>query len=256
MFRGLLLTLLLATTVLAITMWGTPHEAAGAPVVPLRVVAQRGGLRLELSVPHSTYPRDALIRVWAVARNTTRHTLWIEGGGPQAPGKYLPQVEVLNGAGRSLPLSLTTYFPYPGPMSGPSSLAPGATVGGAEDVVLRGSWVRVGINLLRDGTLPVRSGVAFHTRALQMHLLPPDPPTVQLNASTDNASATIVRPTNVHGLPQAVWYADCGGTDFDQRSYWSPVSTHFAAGCSPLHAWHVLVGWRGHSVAAIESPGG
>lgn len=249
------LSCLLAATALTLPPGVPLHAAAGPSTAPLRAVAQHGGLRLEVTVPRSDYPRDALIRVRVVARNTTGHTLWIEGGGAQAPGRYLPQVEVLDHAGRPLPLSLTTYFPYPGPAPTAASLTPGATIGGPEDVVLRGSWVRARVTLLRAGNIPVRAGYGLTTRPLRVHLLPSDSPKVTINAGTGGPSVTIVRPPGLRGPPQAVWYADCGGTNFDQRMYWSSVSTVLVPGCSPLHAWHVLVGWRGHSVAAIDYPG-
>jgi hypothetical protein len=164
-------------------------------------------------------------------------------------------VDVLDGAGSSLPLSLTTFFPYPGPGPASVSLAPGATIGGTEEIVLRGARLRLGVTLLKDGRYPMGPGVAFHTRALHVHLLPADPPVVQIKTGTSNPVATISRPAYAHGLPQAVWYADCGGTNFDQRIYWSSVSTRFVPACSPLHAWHALIGWRGHSVAAIDWSG-
>lgn len=247
-------TLLLMTMALGAVAANAPHEAAGASKPAMKVSAQRGGLRLELSLSHASYPRDALIRAWVTMRNTTRHTIWVEGGGPQAPGKYFPQIDVLDSAGRSLPLSLTTWFPYPGPPNVPSALAPGQTIAGPEDIVLRGSWVRLGVTLLPNGNLPMRSRDPFHTPALEVALLPSDAPAVQLSAGTDRPVATIARPAYAHGLPQAVWYADCGGTNFDQRIYWTPVSTRLLPGCLPLHAWHVLVGWRGHSVATVEVP--
>lgn len=229
--------------------------AASAAKKPLHAVVQRGGLRLELTVPRASYPRDALVRVWASVRNTTHRTLWIESNGPQAPGRYLPQVEVLDRAGHSLPLSLTTYFPYPGPPPGPVSIAPGAAIAGPEDLVLRGARVRLSVLALSPRDPRFGPHTRLETPALHLHLRPVDSPTVQLITS-GSPSATIVRPTGLHGLPLAVWYADCGGVNYSQEIYWTKVSLHLTPGCSPLQAWHVLVGWRGHSVASIDYPGG
>jgi hypothetical protein len=217
-------------------------------------MAQRGGLRLELIVPRHAYPRNALMHVYAYARNVSRHTVWIEAGEPMAPGRYLPQVAVLNGQGQSLPLSLTSYFPYPGPAPYPAALKPGESVGGREDIVLRGSWIRVGVTLLPRPTFPPQ-GTEFHTPVLHVHLLPSDAPAVQVTVTNGRGSAAITRPPGVRGFPWSVYYADCGGTTYDQRIYWSRASLHFGSGCSPLVAWHVLVGWWGHSVAEIDAPG-
>jgi hypothetical protein len=214
-------------------------------------MAQRGGLQLELIVPRAHYPRNALMHVYAYARNVSHHTVWIEGGGPMAPGRYLPQVAVLNGQGQSLPLSLTSYFPYPGPAPYPAALKPGQSIGGRENIVLRGSWLRVGVTLLAKPALSAQSA-EFHTPVLHVHLLPSDAPAVQVSVTNGEGSATITRPPNVHGFPWSVYYADCGGTGFDERFDWSRASIHFTSGCSPLVAWHVLVGWWGHSVATID----
>jgi hypothetical protein len=89
-----------------------------------------------------------------------------------------------------------------------------------------------------------------------VHLLPSDAPAVQVSVTNGEGSATITRPPGVHGFPWSVYYADCGGTSFDQRIDWSRASLHFRSGCSPLVFWHVLVGWWGHSVATIDVPGG
>lgn len=203
---------------------------------------------------HRAYPLDALIRARVVLRNTTHHIIWIEGYGPEAPGRYIPQVQVLDDSGRSLPISLTTWFPYPGPMPSPVRLQPGQAITGGEYLVLRGARVRLAATLLPNGNVPVRSGTPLHTRALRLHLLPADPPTVRINSGASSPSITIIRPAQAHRSPRAVWYADCGGTNFDQTIYWSKVSTHLVPRCSPLHAWHVLAGWQGHSVATVELP--
>lgn len=235
---------------------GAPHQAAAGAATPLHVVAQRGDLRLELTIPRGSYPRDALVRVRAIVLNTSRHTFWIETPGPIAPGRYVPQVEVLNGDGLSLPISLTTYFPYPGPPPGAASIAPDGVLGGAEDIVLRGSWVRLGITVLRGPKFPLRTRFGLETRAARVRLLPPDPPTVQLSLSATYPFATIETPPGVHGLPQAVWYADCGGVDYFEQIYWTSTPIYFVPGCLPLHALHALIGWRGHSVASIDYSGG
>jgi hypothetical protein len=176
MLRRSVIGLLVAAAALGGAEGEAPHQAAAGATTPLQVVAQRGGLRLELTIPRGSYPRDALVRVRAIARNTTRHTIWIETPGPIAPGTYFPQVEVLNGAGLPVPISLTNYFPYPGPPPDAGTLQPGETVGGAEDIVLRGSWVRLEVTVLRGPEFPVRTRFGLETRAARVHLLPPDPP--------------------------------------------------------------------------------
>jgi hypothetical protein len=127
------------------------------------------------------------------------------------------------------------WFPYPGPGFVPIPLAPGQTIGRPEDVVLRGSRVRLGVSLLPNGREPMRSGTPFHTQALKIDLLSPDAPTVQLKAETDGPVAMISRPAHAHGLPKAVWYANCGPTNDNQDVEWTAVGTHLRPSCSPLH---------------------
>lgn len=243
--------LLPASVVLTMTMFASPR-AVEAAQGPMHIAAQRDGLRLELVVPLHAYPRNAFIRVYAYARNVSRHTVWIVGPGPMSPGQYVPQVQVLDAAARSLPVSLTSYFPYTGPVPFPLAIKPGESFRVTEEIVLRGAWLRREVMLLRKPTFPLQ-GREFHPPVLGVRLLPSDAPAVHVSVANRGASAILVRPPNIHGSPWAVWYADCGGTNYDQQIYWTKVTSPLSAGCFPLVAWHVLVGWRGHSVATIEA---
>lgn len=230
-----------------------PTEAVGASGGSIHIAADHAGLRLELTLSHNTYPRDALVRAWAHVRNTSNHMLWIDASGPAAPGKYSPQVEVFDSAGRQLPISLTAWGPFFGPGPVVIPIAPGQSVGGPEDVVLQGSHVRLSVKMLFKGRATAQQpGTTFTTPTIHVHLLPADPPTVRMGTDNGSPSATVIPPTYAHGQPWAVWSADCGGYTWDERIDWGQIDSRLTPNCSPVHAWHALVGWHGHSVAVID----
>jgi hypothetical protein len=229
-----------------------PNHAVAAPQWR-SVSTTQHGLRLTLSVPAHALPQNALMRVWTRMTNLTRHTIYLWDSGPMAPGKYIPQVEVL-AANRTgpLPISLTDYFPYPGPAPFAYPLFAGATQNRPDLIILRGPLVRLKVDLAHRSRSIARQNGSVTTRALRIHLTAPDTPAVSLQMPPKALSADIVPAGTVHGRPLAVWYANCGDTQFDETFDWTAESSRIEPGCSPAMGWHVIIGWLNHSVGQID----
>lgn len=223
---------------------------------PVQVMTTSHGLCLTLTIPRSAYPGDALVRIWARLQNVSRKTIWIWDGGPPAPGKYLPQPFVYDATGAtSLPISLTDYFPYPGPGPSVLPLRPGFDRTVSELVVLRGPRIRLVLTLAARHQANRGPGPDIVTPMARISLLAPDRPRI-VAAPTPNEPLRmhIEPPSGVSGPPLGVYYADCGGTNFDQSIWWTRLARYIAPGCTPVLAWHVLVGWLDHSVVTIDYP--
>ena len=217
----------------------------------------RDGLNLRLTLPHGSYPRNALVRVWAEAKNVSRRAVWIYDSGPPAPGKAFPQPEVFNASGtRMLPLSIVHYSPYPGPLPTRFLFQPGQVRRGWQVIVLRGPLLRLSVRLA-ENTRKWRMGLPsgeVSTPAVRVRLTAPDTPSVYLHVSPGTLSADIIPGFQTTDQPLSVSSTECG-IQVNQNIYWTPDSRHITPACVPIRqvqSWRVVIGWLGHSVATID----
>jgi hypothetical protein len=234
---------------------GARSDGAGTSRLPIRTSVTEQGVRLDLYVPHRSYPRDALIRVWARLQNVSRHDVWIWDGGPPAPGKYMPQVEVFGPHGHApLPLSLTNYINYPGPGPSARPLKPGYATNQPEDIVLRGPRIRLSLILSADRRRAgSRPGWVVITPTLHLNLTSPDGPATAVQ--TQGGLTLDVTPVGPASGPLvAVYYVDCKNGGFQETFDWTSMPNPFTIACPQPLTWDVIAGWRGHTVAEVTSP--
>ncbi len=220
------------------------------PVVPSPFV------RLSLSVPASTYPRNALVRVTVRLRNISAHPIHLN---PPDCGTRSISVDVLNAAGRILypPILAGTPLPNCGVTTGPGrSVAPGQTLTITELVVLRGWRVQARADITEAGTILGAPERVTLTRA--------DPPVVAVHTQPD-LHADLTRPARARG---PLWYfawgrcrsGESGQSMTGMLDWRSAAGTRLPAavpqGCTGSPEWHALAGWVGHTVAHIDHTGG
>ncbi len=210
------------------------------------------GIELTLMVPHAAYPRDALVRVSIVLRNVSHHKIWLEGGGPESPGKSFPQVEVLDDAGVIVyPPALPRYFPPRGPGPFPVPVSRGHQIVEHPYVALRGSYLVATVPVLKNGRF-LGSATEVTTPRAHVGLTASDAPQGHPAAPPGGpVTAMIERPSWAHGKLVYEDAALYGGTDFVQHIDWTRGGDVVTAGCSPLQEWDVVAGWPNHSVATF-----
>jgi hypothetical protein len=212
------------------------------------ITARGYGLRLTLTVPRRVYPRNALVRVYIVARNITPHRVWILPTENFLPGDSFPQVDVLNGAGEALPPPLKLLF-IPGlPIPLPRALKPAQSIGADPLVVLTGSWLRASI-----AAVPGYTGRgAFHlrfvrTRALRIFLVHGMAPRVVLNTGPGDITVDVSSPVPVRGPLYSIFSSSC-----HYNYSWTPTPPYLNPGCRSPARWYALAGWLNHPIASIS----
>jgi len=214
-----------------------------------------GGLKLTLTIPRRSYPRDALARVRVSIRNVAKHDVGYWTTGVNLPGVASPQAEVLDRSGRIVfPPAMPYMPPLPGP---PPTLVPlkaGQTIGMNEYIVVRGAGVRASQRFVPHlSRTAMREANILTTHLVSIRLTAEAPPKLILRQSPEGPAVDVVRPPNVSGSPLLLTYTDCGVPVNLNYSYsWIPSGLHLTPGCSPVQAWHLRVAWLDHPVAAFD----
>src|SRR5947209_4660320 len=220
--------------------------------------AVAGGLKLSLTVPRRTYPRNALAQVTVNLQNVSSRVVGYRVPGVDLPGVTAPQVEVLDSSGR---IVFPPAMPFMPPLFGPPAtiqpLQPGQTVRANEYIVVRGARIRASEPFASTWSQVVqRPPNELVTRPIGVHLTAETPPKLVLHGPAQDPTIDVVRPQGVSGQMRVLSYADCsysdGGPRFAYRFGWTPAGPHLLPGCTPVYAWHVRVAWPDHPVAALE----
>jgi hypothetical protein len=234
----------------------------GAPTVEsngaVTTWVMSGGLKLTLTVPRRSYPRDALAQVQVTLQNVTNHDVGYLTPGYTSIGYYAPQAEVLNAAGTIVFPSAMPYLPaLPGPVPSLAPLHPGGTVSVSEYIVVRGARIRATQRFMPQMTSNLAlPPYVLATRPILMRLTSEPAPKLALHGDPTNPVLDVTRPPNVAGPMLRLSYADCGlGSNTLLYSYsegWFASKLHLTLGCSPVVGWFVRVAWLNHPVAALD----
>lgn len=224
----------------------------------LRTWATAGGLKLTLTVPRRTYPRNALTRVSVSIQNVSRHDIgfWTPGVGPV--GVTAPQPEVLDRFGELFfPPVMSAMPPLPGPAPRVEPLHPGQMVHGRDYIVVRADRIRASQRFTPKWLATVQRALnTLVTRPTIVRLISEPAPNLTLRQTTSGPVVEVTRPAGVTGRVMLLSYADCGvtgsGPGFKYSFGWVHSGLHLTPGCSPVGEWHLRVAWLNHPVAALD----
>lgn len=237
------------------TSYGAPRVEPNGSVTTWVI---SGGLKLTLTVPRRSYPRNALAQVQVSLRNVTNHDVgyWLPGYDPV--GYAVPQAEVLNAAGTIVFPPAMPYMPaLPGPVPGLAPLHSGQSVTQSEYIVVRGARIRATQNFMPRMTSNLSlPPYVLTTRPILVRLTSEPAPKLTLRGSPTSPVLDVTRPSHVAGPMLQISYADCGfqttGPSYSYPGGWFPAGLQLRPGCTPLGAWHVRLAWLNHPVAALD----
>jgi hypothetical protein len=234
----------------------TVHGVRG----PITVWATGGGMRLSLTVPRRSYPRNALAGVTIRVQNVSTHVVTYLSPGDGLPGVSAPQVQALDRLGRVVFPPVQNEAPaIPGPASFWVLLHPGGSRTFHDLVIVRGARLRATLQFTPraqpfDGVQYPLNALA--TRAITVGLTRADPPSVTVRATPSGPVADVALPP---GASRSLWwvsYADCTTEVTSPKSEytfgWQPTGPHLAPDCFPLQTWYATVGRLNHSVAVLR----
>jgi hypothetical protein len=234
-----------------LTLIATPGSTCAASTArssgPFTSTATAHGLVMTLTVPRTSYPRGALVRVKIVLHNVSTHDV-----GVLSPNAH--QVEVLNRSGRTVfPPAMPYAPPLPGPRPAVRPLGPGQTNATTEYVVMRGIHIRATQPYTPTWSPTItQARDTLTTRPIRLRLTSEMPPQIHLSQSADGPTADVTRRPEVKGKMFLLSYADCGFPNYSYTSTWVPSGLYLTPGCSPIEEWHARVAWLNHPVAGLD----
>lgn len=229
-------------------------QSVSATAEPHRAVVVKQGVRVTVSLPQRSYPRNALVRVWIGARNVSNHTIYVP---ESCAGPSNPHITVLTGTGH---IVFPPLIPTPAPSgpvvmgcmaAKPIPLKPGHSLHWRQDAVLRGTQIMAHIGLGNARSYGHSS--RWITGRLRVQLTPPDAPTITIHS----APSTTIDVTSTSGSGPFVvndwWF--CPGDDRlngpNERTTTIAGST-ISVPCSRPTEWHGVVAQIGHSLAQFD----
>lgn len=212
------------------------------------------GVKLSLSIPRRTYPKDALVTVTVRLQNVSRHTVLV------SVNNY-PNAMVLDSAHHELysardSLSDRALFELHGP--GPRPPMKLRTHHGfviSYFVILRGPLLQAVAMIGSRG-----KEHDIHGPTLPLTLTDEAPPPVTVTG-TPTLHATITPPPGVSAPPYFVEHTQCTGNGLVstgrgwQAANSNLLTTEFPSGCVTPHMWIALAGWLNHPVVDIAWSG-
>ena len=223
----------------------------------VRVETNTHGVKLSLIVPHTTYPRDAVVQVLILLRNISSENVYtVNGSGSPCPASPLG-VQVVTPAGAILParpipnvfVPCNPFGATPQPLpSGMGILVPAFVV--LQSTGLRAeAWLRIG-----------GATVAVYGRTVHLNLVAASHPTLRVEQKGGRIYAVFSPALRGHGQ---LIYADSytclhssGGSVFTTHPHptdgWSvTTSLRFQASCKVPRQWHVVAGYLNRPVATL-----
>jgi hypothetical protein len=240
--------LFLLTSVLAVA------KAHATPASAIRVETVTHGVKLSLSIPRRTYPKNALVTVMVRLQNVSRHTVLV------SVNNY-PNAMVLDSAHHELysardPLSDRALFELHGPGPRPPiKLSPHHGFAVSYFVILRGPLLQA---VAMVG--PRGKERDIHGPTLPLTLTDEAPPPVTVT-ETPTLHATIAPPPSVTAPPYFVEHTQCTGNGLVSTGRgWQAANSNlltpeFPSGCVTPHMWIALAGWLNHPVVDIAWSG-
>lgn len=224
------------------------HATAG-----LVNATQNDAVRLTLTLPHKSYPQNALVQATVSLQNVSAHPVWFTNSCPLG----VLSLRVTDGQGGQ-------YFPPALPnapkahckKTQPAPLAPGDSITRAIFAVLRAPYIQA---LAEVGKTP---GTYFETPPLPVQLTPSTPPVVSLFTSPLEAFLT---PPSTHPGPLYVnSWTSCTTPTGTALSLMAPdtfkpiygtdaIGPQVSGPCTSLE-WHAIAGWIGYPAVVIHYP--
>lgn len=236
-------------------MYGSRH----GPGSSTTTWATAGGLKLSLTVPRSSYPRNALAQVAVGIRNISHHTVGYQTPpGVVAPGVTAPQVEVLDHSGRIVfPPAMPDFPPWPGPAPSVIPVRPGQAVHTHAYIVVRGARVRASVTFTpKWGSGTERAPDTLRTHPIWVKLTSEPAPTLTLHTRPSGPVVDVTRPPGVTGSPLKISLASCPTPSQPLQAafdpIWSATDLRVIPGCAPVQGWDLQVAWLNHPVAALD----
>lgn len=233
-----------------------PEQHSTAPAhTGITVSTTLDGMRLTLSVPRRSYPRNALIRVAVRMTNRSHLTMPLpylsDTGRPCAPStvevfndhyivRYPPVVQAR--PGEPLPVSP----PCGAPGIEPTQLRPGQTVSGSDLVILRAEDIHATVYARR---------IRVTTPTVRLVLTPSQPLPVTVSQGAGGVYAT-VRPRGTirsRLYVNSVWEChEQGMVRVNAEGWGSQSSRRVHSGCSSPAIWYAAVGYLNRPVGVID----
>jgi len=257
----ILLVVLCASLLLVSPSSGQASHAAYA-----RAGRVSHGIQLVVSLPHASYPWNALAAVTVRATNVSRHVVGIAP--TEVPYSCWIDAPVIVVQRKDVSTAFPPAIPgEPGPNCAPTfitnaqELPPGKSIAMRQRVILRAAHVRAYLNLAIGGR-----SVEIITPRLSLHLFssPPAQATLHLGSQV---FAMALPPPGAHGAVLIAEWWHCRGRPLvgapghmTIEGFDGPfravnpgrIRPKLAAGCNRLLEWHAAIGWLNHPVAHID----
>jgi hypothetical protein len=213
-------------------------QAAGASAV-----ATEAGLRITISVPHRTYPRDALVEATLTVTNTYHHSIPLNGNNLPRVDDYasghLPAYSPIMPFGRD-----TFAFTLGGdPRRPPVPLGAGKTIAQHFDVVLVGPHLEPYV---------FTDGLEITVPRLTLRLVPAPQPRVSIHTGKQLFAAIIAQAVHsgpLYVIQQSQCAADGGTSTLSTMTGWRRQRSYrimpvFPSGCDSHGArrWELMAG--------------
>jgi hypothetical protein len=239
------------------THHGRIARSAGGPIT---MWASGGGMRLSLTMPRRSYPRNALARVTVRVQNVSTHAVTYLVSGSALSGVSTPQVQAFDRLGKVVFPSVQSEEPM---LTGAGSISvllhPHTSRVFRDLVIVRGARLRATVEFTPraqpfDGVQYPQNLLA--TRAVTVGLTRADPPTIAVRSTPSGPVADVALPP---GASRSLWwvsYADCSPQAVSSNAMytfsWQPTGPRLKPGCFPLQTWYATVGRLNHSVAVLR----
>jgi hypothetical protein len=223
------------------------------------------GIQLVVSLPHASYPWNALAAVTVRATNVSRHVVGIAP--TEVPYSCWIDAPVIVVQRKDVSTAFPPAIPgEPGPNCAPTfitnaqELPPGKSIAMRQRVILRAAHVRAYLNLAIGGR-----SVEIITLACLCISFPAHPPRRRCTSARRfchgaaspgaHGAVLIAEWWHCRGRPLvgAPGYMTIEGFDGPFRAV-NPgrIRPKLAAGCNRLLEWHAAIGWLNHPVAHID----
>jgi hypothetical protein len=234
---------------------------------PITSAITAHGVRLSLSLPRSTYPHNALVRVRLTLTNLSRHTIYVGSTAAPACAWYGPGVQVLGSSGQVLyPPATEWLLASCGPPILSRPLEPGRALRRTTFAILWGTAIR-GVATLSTATL--RKAVTIESPLLYPHMIDEAAPSLTLKRQPGLQLTVAPAVPEQHGVFSFVFGVWCPGPNPPSLegghatgvSRWQRAPTllgrpfHLEAQCANPVRWVFAGGWLNHPVAAVDYRG-
>lgn len=226
------------------------RSTEAASVSAVQVATTTHGVKLLLSIPRQTYPRNALVRVTVRLQNVSRHTVLVSGNNPALVVVLDASHQVVYRA--DTPFMGQELFDQSMARRPTIHLRPHHHLARSYFVILRGPLLQAQATLGAPAKEHTIRGVF-----VPLTLTEEPAPTVVVT-DTPTVHAAITPPAGTVGPPYVVEQTVCTGKDIygDSRGWdvapGDDLTPGFPSDCVSNRKWIAYAGWLSHPVATIS----